>query len=207
MWLKYNGVSMLLPGGSPLKKQQEAVDSCRACPYGEKRNKCVFGEGPADAAIMFVGEGPGKDEDLTGRPFVGRAGKLLTKILEETGIGRANVYIANIVKCRPFNNENPSPESVSSCLPFLEAQISAIRPRVVVTLGKVPGTILSGKKDIKITREHGSTGKYGENDLLFTFHPSFLVRPNGAAWIEAFKDDLVKAARMAGIVLEGKTQG
>ncbi len=204
-WLKYNGVSFLPPGEEKpddMDNLAAEVEACRICPYGEARNRPVFGEGPLDAPLFFVGEGPGKDEDASGKPFVGRAGKLLTRILEETGIRRHRVFIGNIVKCRPFNNENPSPESVEACLPFLERQLDIINPQVIVTLGKVPGTILTGRKSIKITKEHGFLGEHMGRKLLGTFHPSFLIRPNGAAFIEAFKEDLLKAASIAGMELE-----
>lgn len=199
-WIKWNGLEY-----SPLKRissqdgsevwkdLQNEVSCCRACLYGAERLHTVFGEGATNARLVFVGEGPGREEDESGRPFVGRAGRLLRKILEETGIDPSYIYIANIVKCRPFNNENPREEAVRACLPFLERQLMLLSPRLIVALGKVPGTILSGEKGIRITREHGRVTRHGKFPLLLTFHPSFLIRPNGASFIPAFKEDLLKA--------------
>jgi len=197
-WLKSNGLEH-----SPLKEKpsrsddwaslEDEIAACRQCPYGEKRLHPVIGEGPLSASLVFVGEGPGREEDESGRPFVGRAGRLLRKVLEEMGQSPSSFYIANIVKCRPFNNENPKEEAVQACLPFLQRQLALINPRVIVSLGKVPGMILSGEKEIKITKEHGRVSSYSGIPLVLTFHPSFLVRPNGSSFIPSFVEDLKKA--------------
>jgi|MTBAKSStandDraft_2_1061841.scaffolds.fasta_scaffold06007_7 DNA polymerase len=199
-WIKWNGLEY-----SPLKRKtspvpgeewdalQNEVARCRDCLYASERLHTVFGEGGTAARLVFVGEGPGREEDESGRPFVGRAGRLLRKVLEETGADPSHLYIANIVKCRPFNNENPREEAVKACLPYLEKQLEILSPRLIVALGKVPGTILSGEKDIRITKEHGRMTSHGDFPLLLTFHPSFLIRPNGASFIPAFKADIIKA--------------
>lgn len=199
-WIKWNGLEFsplnhisVTDTQSEWETLREEVSRCRACLYGTKRLHPVFGEGDSRASLVFVGEGPGREEDESGRPFVGRAGRLLRQVLEETGTDPSQIYIANIVKCRPFNNENPREEAVKACLPYLERQLNLLTPRIIVALGKVPGTILSGEKEIKITKEHGRITRHGEFPLLLTFHPSFLIRPNGASFIPSFKEDIRKA--------------
>lgn len=199
-WIAWNGLKYSplkkIPSGGPRDEWealQAEVARCRNCLYAPDRIHTVFGEGPLTARLVFVGEGPGREEDESGRPFVGRAGRLLRKVLDEAGADPAHLYIANIVKCRPFNNENPREEAVRACLPYLERQLKILSPRLIVALGKVPGTILSGEKDIRITKEHGRMTRHGEFPLLLTFHPSFLIRPNGASFIPAFKEDMIKA--------------
>lgn len=174
-----------------------AIHNCVKCVYGASRNNFVFGEGDPNADIMFIGEGPGADEDAQGRPFVGRAGQLLTKVIESEGLPRRSVYIANIVKCRPFNNEDPCEEAVKECLPYLHHQISLVRPKVIVTLGKVPGRIFFHQKDIKITAEHGKLTEYNGITVLMAYHPSFIVRNNGGPRLEEFRVDIRKAMELA----------
>ena len=140
------------------------------------RKKIVFGVGPENAEVMFVGEGPGADEDRIGEPFVGAAGQLLTKIIEGgMGMPRSEVYIANIVKCRPPRNRNPEPDEVESCEPFLKAQIAVIRPRVVVALGKYAAQTLL-RESTPITRLRGKWREYEGIPLMPTFHPAYLLR-------------------------------
>ena len=161
-----------------LEKLRRELEPCCRCGLGKGRTNLVFGVGRADADLMFIGEGPGEQEDEQGIPFVGPAGQLLTKIIEAVGLTRDEVYIANIVKCRPPGNRPPLPEESALCLPYLRRQIEIIRPRIIVTLGNVPTqTLLQTVVGITKTR-----GIFVERDgILFlpTFHPAYLLRdPN-----------------------------
>lgn len=152
------------------------VDGCTACPLAEcGRNTIVFGEGNPDADLMFIGEGPGRDEDLQGRPFVGRAGQKLTEIIEAMNLKREDVYIANIVKCRPPKNRNPEPVEVESCLPYLHKQIDIIQPKVICALGSVSAQTLLGV-DTPISKMRGAFIDYRGTPLMPTFHPAYLLR-------------------------------
>ncbi len=164
-------------GAAPtLESVRELLGDCRRCRLCEGRNQIVFGDGNPDAELMFVGEGPGEHEDLQGLPFVGRAGELLTQMIEKgLGIPRASVYICNIVKCRPPGNRTPLPDEVSACRPFLDGQIQAVRPRVIVALGKPAASLLLGR-DIAITRVRGTWHDYRGIPLMPTFHPAFVLR-------------------------------
>lgn len=154
----------------------ERIKNCKACPLHENRTNVVPGEGNLDSPIMFVGEGPGEDEDLSGRPFVGRAGQLLTKILESVNIKREDVYITNIVKCRPPNNRTPTKEEASICSHYLFAQIEVINPRMIVTLGK-PALELFLGKSVAITKVRGNEFEWKGGIIIFPmFHPSYLLR-------------------------------
>ncbi len=136
-----------------LEKLEEVVGTCKKCGLCKGRTNAVPGEGSAKAEVLFIGEGPGKDEDLQGRPFVGAAGKLLTKLIESIGLTREDVYIANVVKCRPPNNRDPLPEEIKTCWPYLENQVKLIRPKLIVTLGRHSmGRFLPG---LKISQVHG----------------------------------------------------
>lgn len=146
---------------------------CKLC--GAGRTRIVFGVGNADAELMFVGEAPGQDEDIQGIPFVGRAGQLLTKIIESIGLKRDEVYIANVIKCRPPGNRNPDPDEVATCEPFLLRQITAIKPKVIVALGKFAAQTLLKTQD-PISKLRGRVYKYGDAQLIATFHPAFLLR-------------------------------
>lgn len=159
-----------------LDQVRERLGECTRCPLHEGRNTIVFGDGNPDASLMFVGEGPGEQEDLSGLPFVGRAGELLTKMIE-AGIEtpRADVYIANIVKCRPPGNRDPQADEVSACREFLDAQIDAIRPRVIVTLGKPAASLLLGRP-VAITRVRGTWAEYRGVPVMPTYHPAFVLR-------------------------------
>jgi DNA polymerase len=139
------------------------------------RRQIVFGVGNPDAALMFVGEAPGRDEDVQGIPFVGRAGQLLTKMIEAIGLRREDVYIANVIKCRPPENRNPEPDEVASCEPFLFRQVGAIAPTVIVALGAFAAQALLKTQD-PISRLRGRVYKYGGAQLIPTFHPAFLLR-------------------------------
>jgi uracil-DNA glycosylase len=162
-------------GGETLEDVRADLGDCRRCPLAEGRNRLVFGAGHPRARVMFVGEGPGRDEDRQGEPFVGRAGQLLNRIIQAVGMTRESVYIANVVKCRPPGNRNPAPEEVATCKPFLDRQIRSIRPEILVALGKVAAQALLGT-DAPLNRLRGRFHSYGETPLLVTYHPAFLLR-------------------------------
>jgi uracil-DNA glycosylase family 4 len=143
------------------------------------RKQVVFGVGNPNADLMFVGEGPGADEDIQGEPFVGRAGQLLTKIIEAIGLSRDDVYIANVIKCRPPGNRNPEPDEVEQCEPFLFRQIDTVKPKVVVALGKFAAQCLLRTTD-PITRIRGREFKYRDAILMPTYHPAYLLRTPSA---------------------------
>ena len=160
-----------------LDEVQTILGPCVRCKLHKLgRKKIVFGVGPPNAEVMFVGEGPGADEDRVGEPFVGAAGQLLTKIIEGgMGFRRADVYIANIVKCRPPRNRNPEPDEVERCEPFLQAQIRVIRPKVLIALGKYAAQTLL-RESTPITRLRGHWREYEGIPLMPTFHPAYLLR-------------------------------
>jgi DNA polymerase len=163
---------------SPLRILVEQVLACRKCPLAETRTLAVPGEGNSSAALMFVGEGPGHDEDIQGRPFVGRAGQLLTKIINAMGFQREDVYITNMVKCRPPNNRNPDNHEIDQCQDYLWEQIRLIQPRVIVTLGNVPTQYFLGTRS-GITSLRGKFHDKPDYRVMPTFHPSYLVRNEG----------------------------
>jgi DNA polymerase len=162
-----------------LEAVREDLGDCTRCKlHTLGRRQVVFGVGNPKAELMFVGEGPGADEDIQGVPFVGRAGQLLTKMIEAMGLARDQVYIANVVKCRPPENRNPEPDEIASCQPFLFRQIEAINPRVIVALGSFAAKTLLNTTD-PISRLRGRVYEYRGAQLVPTFHPSFLLRsPN-----------------------------
>lgn len=163
---------------------------CTACRLCEKRHNVVFGVGQKDARVMFIGEGPGEQEDLQGEPFVGRAGQLLDKLLYAVDLDRhKNVYIANIVKCRPPMNRDPQDDEQESCIGYLREQTRLIRPRIIVTLGRIAGMKLI-KPDLRITREHGSVIERKGITMIPMFHPAALLR-NPANMEGAFRDFLI----------------
>ncbi|MBY0398999.1 uracil-DNA glycosylase [Myxococcota bacterium] len=163
-------------GRPTLESVRTELGDCRRCGLCEGRQKIVFGDGNPRAEILFVGEGPGEQEDRTGLPFVGRAGELLTQMIEKgMGIPRADVYICNIVKCRPPGNRNPLPPEVSACRPFLDGQIAAVAPKVIVTLGK-PAASLLLDREISITRLRGTWQDYHGIPLMPTLHPAYVLR-------------------------------
>jgi len=155
---------------------RDQLGECRRCGLCQGRNTIVFGSGNPDAKLMFVGEGPGAQEDQQGLPFVGRAGELLTQMIEKgLGIARSEVYICNIVKCRPPQNRNPLPDEVSACSPFLDGQIQAVQPKVIVSLGKPAASLLLGR-EVAITRMRGTWQSYRGIPLMPTLHPAFVLR-------------------------------
>lgn len=149
--------------------------ACTACGLAESRTNCVFGVGNRDAALMFVGEAPGEQEDLQGIPFVGRAGQLLDRYLYAVDIKREDVYIANILKCRPPHNRDPLPAEEDACIGFLREQVRLIRPRVIVCLGRIAAMRLISP-DFKITRDHGKWYERGDFLMTAVYHPAALLR-------------------------------
>lgn len=161
-----------MPNWDTLK---QSCENCTACPLHATRTNCVFGVGNPEAKLMFVGEAPGEQEDLSGIPFVGRAGQLLDKFLFAVDLNREDVYIANILKCRPPNNRDPLPAEEDACIGYLREQVRIIRPRIIVCLGRIAAMRLI-KPDFKITKEHGIWFERGNFALTAVFHPASLLR-------------------------------
>lgn len=161
-----------------LESFYKSICSCQECPLGKTRNNFVFGVGNPQADIVFVGEAPGEKEDQLGVPFVGRAGKLLDKILSAINVSREDIYICNVVKCRPPNNRDPLPAEVEKCEPYLVQQLQIIKPKLIVALGRVSAcTLLKKKEPLKDLRN--KIFKYAGIDLLVTYHPAAILRnPN-----------------------------
>ena len=153
----------------------EKCASCHACALGDSRTNCVFGTGNKNADLLFIGEAPGEQEDLTGTPFVGRAGQLLDKFLFAVDIPRESVYIANILKCRPPKNRDPLPEEEDACIGYLREQLRLIQPKVIVCLGRIAAMRVI-KPDFKITKEHGVWFRKGEYLITAVYHPAALLR-------------------------------
>ncbi len=161
--------------GASLAALRDEIGDCRRCKLCEGRTNIVFGVGDPKAKLMFVGEGPGADEDAQGEPFVGRAGKKLNDMIRAIGLERKDVYIANIVKCRPPGNRAPLPDEAKVCLPYLLRQIRAIRPEIVCTLGATALNFLLGVEE-KITRVRGTWRERDGVPVLPTYHPAFILR-------------------------------
>jgi uracil-DNA glycosylase family 4 len=171
--------------------RREAM-SCTKCPLASGRTQVVFGVGNPEADLMFVGEGPGRDEDLAGEPFVGRSGKLLDKLMvQEIGIDRSRCYIANVVKCRPPNNRDPLPDEIEACRPWLESQLELIDPTVVVTLGNFATRLLLDTTQ-GISKLRGRSYPYRQGYLVPTYHPAAALRGGGEIVAE-MRADLVRA--------------
>jgi uracil-DNA glycosylase family 4 len=184
-----------------LPKIREDLGECTRCKLHKRRNKLVFGDGNAKAQLVFVGEGPGADEDAQGLPFVGRAGKLLTQMIEAMGLQRKDVYICNVVKCRPPENRAPEPDEVSTCSPYLLRQIDAINPKVIVCLGAVAAkTLLNTTRGISQFR--GEWLEWRGRKLMATYHPAYLLR-NPPAKADVWKD-LQKVMAELGLQLPKK---
>ena len=180
-----------------LTNLEEIIHGCLACPLGSHRLRFVFGEGAPTARILFIGEGPGRDEDLQGRPFVGKAGELLDKMLNSVGLDRAKVYIANVVKCRPPDNRTPDAGEAQRCLPYLRRQIELIQPAVIVTLGATPLRELLGVTT-GITRVRGQWQRLemlGGIPVMPTFHPAYVLRQYTQDVRRAVWNDLVAAKK------------
>ncbi len=162
-------------GSGNLEQVRSDLGACRRCPLEAGRTHIVFGEGNPKADLVFVGEGPGYDEDRSGRPFVGAAGQLLDKIIQAMNLARDQVYICNIVKCRPPGNRDPEPNEIKACRPFLERQLAVIEPQVICTLGSFASkTLLNSSQPISGLR--GRFHAYGDIKVMPTFHPAYLLR-------------------------------
>ena len=208
-WLREVGVDFVpadilkkteSPVKTPVKTEtlediRRDLEGCRGCVLCEKRNKIVFGVGNPQAQLMFVGEGPGADEDLQGEPFVGAAGKRLDRWIESIGLTRGDVYIANIVKCRPPGNRAPSPEEAQVCMPYLIRQIRVIRPGLICTLGATALQFLLGV-DERITKVRGRWRDWNGVSVLPTYHPAYILR-NPSAEKEVFEDFKELARRLS----------
>ena len=175
--------------GAALAELRAELGECTRCGLCEQRQTVVFGEGNPSARVVFVGEGPGAEEDRSGRPFVGRAGELLTKMIEALGWTRDEVYICNIVKCRPPGNRDPKLDEIGTCRPFLDRQLGIIQPAVIVTLGKPASSTLLGR-NVAITRERGIWREWNGVPLMPTYHPAFLLRQNTRENRQAVWSDL-----------------
>ena len=187
--------------GENLEALQRAVLSCRRCPLAETRDKVVFGEGDRRARLMFIGEAPGGDEDRQGRPFVGRAGQLLTRIIESIGLERKDVFIGNILKCRPPGNRNPMPGEIAACTPYLLKQIELIRPEVICALGKFAAqTLLNSERPI--SRLRGTFYDYHGIKLMPTYHPAYLLRNPGGK--KEVWEDMQKIAKELGLKIPAR---
>jgi len=193
------------PRTAGLEAIRADIGECTRCKLCHARTHIVFGVGNPKARLMFVGEGPGADEDRIGEPFVGRAGKLLTSLIEGIGLTRDDVYIANVVKCRPPGNRDPQPDEIEACAPWLDRQLELIRPRVIVTLGNFATKLLLDTKE-GITKLRGREFAFSragiDATLLPTFHPSAVLRSGGKALAEA-RADFVRVKR----ALAGATRG
>jgi uracil-DNA glycosylase family 4 len=163
------------PDTETLEEIRAEMGDCRRCKLSAGRTHLVFGDGAPNARLMFVGEAPGAEEDLQGVPFVGASGQLLNRMLNKLGLRREEVYIGNILKCRPPGNRDPEAEEITACLPFLKKQIQAIRPRVIVALGRIATQALLGTRE-PLTRLRGHWQRYHDIRVMPTFHPSYLLR-------------------------------
>ena len=189
---------------------RERALACAKCPHlAASRKNVVFGVGSIDAQLMFVGEAPGADEDAQGEPFVGAAGQLLTKIISATGLSRADVYIANILKCRPdtpgqsAGNRKPTPEEMQTCIPFLHEQIDLIRPKVIIALGATAVEGLLGKT-VGITKLRGHWQTYRGTPLMPTYHPAYLLRNQSLATKREVWEDVLQAMEKLGMPISDK---
>ena len=192
--VKIPDILPLAPVGDTLLRILEDIGDCHRCRLSEQRNKIVFGVGNEQAKLVFVGEGPGADEDAQGIPFIGRAGQLLTQMIEGTAakegipLKRADVYICNVVKCRPPENRTPQPDEMEICGQFLFRQLSVIQPKAICALGSTAAKAILGTKE-GVTRLRGKWHKWRDIPVIVTFHPSYLLRPyNQDAKREAWED-------------------
>ena len=171
------------------KELKQECAQCRRCGLGETRHHLVFGDGAEDARIMLIGEGPGQHEDEQGEPFVGRSGQLMDKMMSYIGLDRSrNVYIANIVKCRPPQNRDPAGEEIAACIGYLRNQVALIRPKIIVCVGRIAAMTLI-QPDYKVTRQHGEWVEKNGVWMMGTFHPAALLR-NPANTQNGFSDFL-----------------
>lgn len=198
-----SGLSSVQPADrlSALRLIQEEIGDCTRCGLHAGRNKIVFGDGSPDARLMFIGEGPGADEDAQGLPFVGKAGQLLNNMIGAMGLKREEVYIANVVKCRPPGNRTPEPDEANTCSPFLFQQIEVVQPEVIVALGATAATYLLGQRQ-PLAALRGRVHTWRGSKLIITYHPAFLLRDprmKKDAW-----SDLQIAMRELGLKSRGR---
>jgi DNA polymerase len=185
------------PGGrEALLALREEIGDCQRCPLGRGRKNLVFGVGNPEAEVVFVGEAPGRDEDIRGEPFVGKAGQLLTKIINAMGLSRDQVYICNVIKCRPPQNRDPLPEEIERCEPFLKRQLDILNPRVICALGSFAARTLL-RTEARISQLRGRLHTYNGIPLIPTYHPSFLLR-NPDAKRDVWQD-IQKVMEMLGL--------
>ncbi len=182
--LGFERLPIEVPGPGMMNSEEKAralealrmeMGDCQRCKLGRGRKNLVFGEGSPDAEIMFIGEAPGREEDIQGRPFVGDAGKLLTRLINRMGFKREEVYIANIIKSRPPGNRDPEADEIAACIPFLKRQIEIIAPEVIISLGRVSAHTLTGL-NVPISRLRGHFHEFEGIPLMPTFHPAYLLR-------------------------------
>lgn len=176
----------VLHAGMGLNALRAEMGDCQRCKLAKGRRHIVLGTGNPEANLMFVGEAPGAEEDEQGEPFVGAAGQLLTKMIKAMGYERSEVYICNVIKCRPPGNRNPEPDEIAACEPFLRQQIAIVQPRIIVALGKFAAQFLCGE-NTPITRLRGNLRTYNEIPVMPTYHPAFLLRDEsrkGEAWAD-----------------------
>ena len=186
-------VADVLPESKDWSDFRDAVASCRRCPLHQSRTQTVFGVGNRDAEWMIIGEAPGAEEDRRGEPFVGRAGKLLDEMLRAVGQQRRDVFIANILKCRPPNNRDPKPDEAAACRDYLERQIDTVQPKIILAVGRIAAQHLLGS-DAPVGSLRGTVHRFGDIPLVVTYHPAYLLRSptqKRAAW-----DDLCLATRV-----------
>jgi DNA polymerase len=185
--LGFERLPLEVPDPSMLGREEKAkalealrmeMGECQRCQLGQGRTNLVFGEGNPDAELMFIGEAPGREEDRQGRPFVGEAGKLLTRLINKMGFERDDVYIANIIKCRPPGNRDPEADEINACMPFLKRQIEIIAPEVIMSLGRISAHTLTGL-NIPISKLRGTFREFQGIPLMPTFHPAYLLRNPG----------------------------
>ncbi|NPA58157.1 MAG: uracil-DNA glycosylase [Aquificae bacterium] len=177
-----------------LEKIRKEIQECKKCDLHKYRTQPVLGEGNPDARLVFVGEAPGGDEDKQGRPFVGRAGKLLTKLIEEAGHKREEFYITNVCKCRPPKNRTPTPWEMEACFPYLKRQLEIIKPKVVCLLGGTAARAFLGRQ-VSITKERGSVINWNGYILYLTYHPAYVLRNPSAE--QTLLEDIKKAIQLA----------
>lgn len=184
-----------MPAVPGLIDLEKVALGCTLCPLSKGRTTVVFGEGDPHAGLMVVGEGPGRDEDLQGRPFVGRSGQLLDRLLaEEAGLERHQVYITNVVLCRPPNNRDPLPDEIATCRPYLDQKIDLISPRVILTLGNFATKTLLGTTS-GVTQLRGRTYLFQSATLVPTFHPAYALRGGGEV-VAKMRADFVRARQV-----------
>ena len=191
----------------------QALDCIKCAHLASSRKNVVFGVGDIHSRLMFVGEAPGADEDERGEPFVGKAGELLTKIMAAMGLSRSDVYIANILKCRPdtpgqsFGNRKPTPEEMNTCLPWLQSQIDIIQPKVMVALGATAMEGLTGKNALGITRLRGQWQVYRGIPLMPTYHPSYVIRQGTMPVKREVWEDMLQVMTRLSMPISPKQQG